>query len=191
MADRLLATVCAASRRRVFALVALAALVLAAPAPVRAQAPDAVAAHPAAVAQPAVTADTAALDWRHSLTKALSYQTVVVTTDQVLYWVIVTGTTYSELEFLAANAVTGVSYYVGFDAVWHAAGLDPAPGDPPVSVGKAIAYRVFDTARVFAVAIAIGTPLTSSLAVTAAIAGTRTLIYLVHDYVWSLADHRS
>ena len=190
MADRLLAFVRAASRRRVFAIVALAVLVLSAPAPVRAQVPDAAATQPAAAPPPVLTPDVAPLDWRHSLTKALSYQTVVVTTDQVLYWVIVTGTTYSELEFLAANAVTGVSYYVGFDAVWHAAGLDPAPGAPPVSIGKAIAYRVFDTARVFAVAIAIGTPLTSSLAVTAAIAGTRTVIYMVHDYVWSLADHR-
>ena len=62
-------------------------------------------------------------DWRHSLTKAVTYQTIVVTTDQLLSWVIVTGTTATELEFFAANAVTGVGYYVAFDQVWAAAVL--------------------------------------------------------------------
>lgn len=164
--------------RRQFVVAALAALVLSVPVRGRAQAPD-------AVAPPAP-----ALDWRHSLTKALSYQTIVVSTDQMLYWAIVTGTTETELEFLAANAITGVGYYVGFDAAWAAAGLDPAPGESQVSFGKAIAYRVFDTVRVFAVTLAIGTPLAASLEVTAAIAATRTAIYMLHDYAWSWSDHR-
>ncbi len=185
MLDRRAACSPTASARRHVAAAALAALMLTVPVHAGAQTPEA-----AAPQQAVVAPDAAGLDWRHSLTKALSYQTIVVSTDQMLYWVIVTGTTYSELEFLAANAVTGISYYVGFDAVWHAAGLDPAPGDSQVSFAKAIAYRVFDTVRVFVVAIAIGTPLTSSLEVTAAIAATRTVIYLLHDYAWSWADHR-
>jgi uncharacterized membrane protein len=146
---------------------------------------------PPAVAPPPVAPGAAALDWRHSLTKALSYQTIVVATDQILYWAIVTGTTYSEMEFLAANAVTGIAYFVGFDAVWHDAGLDAVARQDQVSFGKALAYRVFDTVRVFGVALAVGTPLTSSLGVTAAIAATRTVIYMLHDYAWSLADHRA
>lgn len=184
MLDWLAACPPMASARRCIAAAAVA-MALSVPVPGHAQAPDSAAPQPAIVAP-----EAAALDWHHSLTKALTYQTIVVSTDQVLYWVIVTGTTYSELEFLAANAVTGISYYVGFDAVWHTAGLDPAPGDSQVSLAKAIAYRVFDTLRVFAVAIAIGTPLTSSLEVTAAIAATRTVIYMLHDYAWSWADHR-
>lgn len=164
---------------QVIAAVALALLVLSVPA--RAEAP-----HADAVTQPA-----APLDWRHSLTKALSYQTIVVTTDQVLYWSIVTATTYSELEFLLANAVTGIAYYVGFDAGWHAADLDPPTGEAPVSFSKALGYRVFDTARVFGVAIAVGTPLSASLGVTAAIAATRTVIYMLHDYAWSWSEQHA
>ena len=165
---------------RSFVATVLVALALSASVHGRAQAAEA--------APPAAAVAHAPMDWHHSLTKALSYQAVVVSTDQVLYWAIVTGTTESELEFLAANAVSGVAYYVGFDSVWHAAGLDPAGGGSEVSVGKAVAYRVFDTARVLAVTLAIGTPLAASLEVTAAIAATRTLIYMLHDYAWSLAD---
>jgi uncharacterized membrane protein len=145
---------------------------------------------PAAQVLPADTAppEAAPADWRHSLTKAVTYQTIVVTTDQLLYWVIVTGTTATELEFFAANAVTGVGYYVAFDQVWAAAGLDPAPGESQVSVSKAVAYRVFDTARVFGITLALGTPIVASLEVTAAIAATRTVIYMLHDYAWSWAS---
>jgi hypothetical protein len=143
----------------------------------------------AQVVQPDTPQVEAALPgWRHSLTKALSYQTIVVTTDQLLYWTIVTGTAASEWEFLASNAVTGIGYYVLFDEAWTGAGLDPAPGNSQVSLTKAIAYRVFDTARVLGVTLAIGTPLTASLEVTAAIAATRTAIYVLHDYAWSWVD---
>ena len=134
--------------------------------------------------QDAVPLEKTPGDWRHSLTKALTYQTIVVSTDQLLDRVIVTGTMATELEFFAANAVTGVGYYVGFDEVWSAAGFDPAPGENPVSVGKAVAYRVFDTARVLGITLALGTPIATSLGVTAAIAATRTVIYMLHDYVW-------
>jgi uncharacterized membrane protein len=142
---------------------------------------------------PVVQAEVAAAqappaDWRRSLEKALTYQTIVVTTDQLLYWTIVTGTSATELVFFVANAMTGVGYYVAFDEVWAAAGLDPAPGDSQVSVGKAVAYRVFDTARVFGITLAVGTPIVASLEVTAAIAATRTVIYMLHDYAWSWAD---
>ena len=126
--------------------------------------------------------------WQRSLTKALTYQTIVVSTDQLLYWTIVTGTAATELEFFLANAATGVGYYVLFDKVWTAAGLDPAPGTNEVSVSKALAYRAFDTVRAFGVTLAVGTPLAASLEVTAAIAATRTLIYMLHDYAWSWVD---
>ncbi len=126
-------------------------------------------------------------EWRRSLAKAMTYQAIVVTTDQLLYWAIVEETPESELEFFFANALTGVGYYVGFDKVWTTLGLDPAPGENPVSVRKALAYRVFDTARVFVITVAIGTPIAASLEVTAAIAATRTVIYMLHDYAWSWA----
>lgn len=153
-----------------------------------AQMVPAVAAPPDAATLEGAPAEGAPADWRRSLTKALTYQTIVVSTDQLLYWAIVTGTTATELEFFAANAVTGVGYFVTFDQVWAAAGLDPAPGESQVSVSKAIAYRVFDTARAFAVTLAVGTPFVASLEVTAAIAATRTVIYMLHDYAWSWAS---
>ena len=132
------------------------------------------------------TTDSSA-EWRWSLSKAVTYQTIVVTTDQLLYWAIVEETPESELEFFFANALTGIGYYVEFDKVWTTLGLDPAPGENAVSVRKALAYRVFDTARVFVITVAIGTPIAASLEVTAAIAATRTVTYMLHDYAWSWA----
>ena len=135
----------------------------------------------------AAPSDGALPELRRSLPKAVTYQTIVLATDQLLYWAIVTGTVESELEFLAGNAVTGVAYYVAFDELWAATGLDTGADGSPVNVTKALAYRVFDTARVFGVTLAIGTPLAGSLEVAAAIAATRTAIYVLHDYAWSWA----
>lgn len=132
-------------------------------------------------------ADGALPELRRSLPKALTYQAIVLATDQLLYWAIVTGTIESELEFLAGNAVTGVAYYVAFDELWAATGLDTGADGNEVNITKALAYRVFDTARVFGVTLAIGTPLAGSLEVAAAIAATRTAIYVLHDYAWSWA----
>ncbi len=163
--------------RQVFAAASLAAIMLSVPVDGYAQAPPA----PEAV----VDGTGVAQDWQRSLSRALTYQSIVLATDQVLYWVIVTGTTATELEFFAANAVSGVGYFVAFDQGWTAAGLDPSPGESQVSVGKAVAYRVIDTARVFAITQLLGTPIAASLGVTAAIAATRTVIYMLHDYAWS------
>ena len=135
----------------------------------------------------AVAPDGALAELRRSLPKALTYQSIVIATDQLLYWPIITGTAESELEFLAGNAVSGIAYYVAFDVLWHAAGLETGGDGTQVNVTKALAYRVFDTARVFGVTLAIGTPLTGSLEVAAAIAATRTVIYVMHDYLWSWA----
>lgn len=122
--------------------------------------------------------------WR-SLEKALTYQSIVVTTDQLLYWTIMAGAAASDTGFLIANAVSGVAYYVAFDRVWTSLSLDPPPGGTEVSVTKAVAYRVFDTARAFAVTLAVGTPLAASVEIAAAIAVTRTAIYMLHDGLWS------
>ncbi len=176
---------CAGWMRPFLVAAALACAMLAVPARGQAQISDDIVMEQD---QDLVTPESAQLDWRRSLTKALSYQGIVVTTDQLLYWTIVTGTAASEWEFLASNAVTGIGYYVLFDEAWSAAGLDPTPGDGQVSLTKAIAYRVFDTARVLGVTLAVGTPLTASLEVTAAIAATRTVIYVLHDYAWSWVD---
>lgn len=136
-------------------------------------------------AGPDAVGEAAALaELRRSLPRAVTYQAIVLTTDQLLYWAIVTGTLESELEFLAGNAVTGIAYYVAFDELWASTGLDTSG---QVNVTKALAYRVFDTARVFGVTLAIGTPLAGSIEVAAAIAATRTAIYLLHDYAWAWA----
>jgi uncharacterized membrane protein len=151
----------------------------------------------------AVTADDLAgaglSGWHRSLVKSVSYQAIVVTTDQVLYWTIITGAAASDAAFFVTNAVSGVAYYVAFDAVWGM--LDPAgvgAADPlhpggagdAVSLSKALVYRVFDTARVMAVTLAVGTPLAGSLEVAAASAAVRTGVYIVHDYVWTLVPGR-
>lgn len=134
----------------------------------------------------AQTAGDGAADagWR-SVEKALTYQSIVVSTDQLLYWTIMAGAAASDTGFLIANAVSGVAYYVAFDGVWASLRLEPAPGDGEVSVAKAVAYRVFDTARALAVTLAVGTPLAASVEIAAAIAVTRTAIYVLHDAVWS------
>ncbi len=163
----------------------MAAFVLLLPAHGQAQVPET-----PVVEQDIIPPEDGMVNLRRSVTKALSYQTIVVTTDQLLYWTIVSGDVASEWEFLASNAITGVGYYVLFDAAWAGAGLDAGPGNGQVSLTKAIAYRVFDTARVLGVTLAIGTSLEASLEVTAAIAATRTVIYLLHDYAWSWADNK-
>lgn len=185
MAEGRTAGATVASLRGNLVAAAVAAALVAVPVPGRAQVPGA-----AAPPFDAFPPEGVTLDWRHSLTKALSYQTMVVTTDQLLYWTIVTGSAAQEWEFLASNAVTGVGYYVLFDEAWAGAGLDTDPSNKQVSLTKAIAYRVFDTARVLGVTLAVGTPLTASLEVTAAIAATRTAIYLLHDYAWSWIDNQ-
>ena len=139
-------------------------------------------------AAPDATGPQGALpELRRSLPKAMTYQAIVIGTDQLLYWAIITGTMESELEFLAGNAVTGIAYYVVFDELWNAAGLDTPAEESGLDVTKALAYRVFDTARVFGVTLAIGTPLVGSLEVSAAIAATRTALYVLHDYLWTWA----
>ncbi len=175
-----------------FAAAALLAMVLLAPVHARAAEPDAWALQlgvttPDVTGQDEAGQDGALPALRRSLPKALTYQTIVIATDQLLYWAIVTGTIESELEFLAGNAITGVAYYVAFDELWAATGLDTGTDASKVNVTKALAYRVFDTARVFGVTLAIGTPLAGSLEVSAAIAATRTIIYVLHDYAWSWA----
>lgn len=132
---------------------------------------------------------TEPMEWRRSFAKSLSYQAIVVTTDQIIFYVIVTGTPVAEIEFFAANAVTGVVYYVFFDDTWKTIIPQPASADGHVSFAKAVVYRAFDTARVFAVSFAIGTPLAGSIAVTAASAVVRTCIYILHDYVWSFISY--
>lgn len=166
------------------AMLALASL---APVQLRAAEPAALSLEVDGVATEAVAPEGALPELRRSLPKALTYQAIVIGTDQLLYWAIITGTTESELEFLAGNAVTGIAYYVAFDELWYAAGLDTPAQENGLDVTKALAYRVFDTARVFGVTLAIGTPLLGSLEVSAAIAATRTAIYVLHDYLWSWA----
>lgn len=190
MPDRRAAFSSTTVARRLLVAASLAAVGLSAPVRGHAQAPDAPIPPLRGLQTDAVPLDVALPDWRHSLTKAITYQTIVVATDQLLYWAIITGTAVSELEFLAANALSGVAYYVAFDDAWAAAGFNPTPDESQVSLGKAIGYRVFDTARVFGVALAVGTPLSGSLEVTAAIAATRTAIYILHDYAWSWAGSR-
>jgi uncharacterized membrane protein len=144
--------------------------------------------------------------WHRSLAKSLSYQAIVVSTDQLLYWTLVTGTAATGIEFFIANAVTGVAYYVAFDETWgglpgNASGttgpLGPAghpiatpPTGDDVSLSKAVAYRMFDTARVLTVTLAVGAPLVSSVEVAIASAAVRTGVYIAHDYVWSYVPGR-
>jgi uncharacterized membrane protein len=153
--------------------------------------------------------------WQRSLTMALSYQAIVVSTDQLLYWTLVTGTPATEVEFFIANAVTGVAYYVAFDGGWdlltatdsgtmgtlssaaHGGAATPARSEPAiasagddVSLSKALVYRVFDTIRVLSVTLAVGTTLASSAEVAVASAVVRTSIYIAHDYVWSFVPGR-
>lgn len=183
--------------RALIAAIALFGIVTFAPVAVRAAEPDTLPPHFDVLAADGALPDVASTEvgtsggalpeLRRSLPKAVTYQTIVLATDQLLYWAIVTGTVESELEFLAGNAVTGVAYYVAFDELWAATGLDTGADGGPVNVTKALAYRVFDTARVFGVTLAIGTPLAGSLEVAAAIAATRTAIYVLHDYAWSWA----
>jgi hypothetical protein len=59
-----------------------------------------------------------------------------------------------------------------------------------VSAQKAVIYRAVSTTRVAVAALAFGNSLASSIVVTAAIAATRTGIYLVNDYIWSRIDVR-
>jgi uncharacterized membrane protein len=110
---------------------------------------------------------------------------LVVTTDQFLYYALTAASPATELSFLATNAVSGVAYYVLFDTAWREATVEPAADKDQVSITKAVVYRVFDTARVLGVSLAVGTPLAGSLALTAASATVRTIVYIVHDYAWS------
>lgn len=182
--------------RASFVAAALLAVALSVPVHGRAAEPGAAALQldvivPGIAGQDGTEQDGALPELRRSLPKALTYQAVLIATDQLLYWAIVTGTIESELEFLAGNAVTGVAYYVAFDELWAAAGLDTGSDGSEVNLTKALAYRVVDTARVFGVTLAIGTPLADSIEVAAAIAVTRTVIYVLHDYVWSWATGTS
>jgi uncharacterized membrane protein len=161
------------------------------------------------------TAEEGLSGWHRSLAMAFSYQAIVVSTDQLLYWTLVTGTTATEVEFFIANAVTGVAYYVAFDGGWD---LLPATdssttsalrsadnggaatstkskaaiasaGDD-VSLSKALVYRVFDTVRVLTLTLAVGAPLAASAEVAVASAVVRTGVYIAHDYVWSFVPGR-
>jgi len=161
----------------------LLALALLAPVPLRAEEPAAVPFDFLSTPE-AAPPDGALPELRRSLPKALTYQGIVIATDQLLYWAIVGGTMEDELEFLAGNAITGIAYYVAFDEMWHATGLDTPGEASQLNVTKGLAYRVFDTARVFGVTLAVGTTLADSIEVSAAIAVTRTAIYVLHDYVW-------
>jgi uncharacterized membrane protein len=151
----------------------------------RAQTPDPTASEPTTISP-----GSDAVEWHRTLEKSISYQTIVVATDQLLYFMIVTGTPSTELGFLAANAATGVVYYVLFDETWRAVEPKSDVASVDTSVTKAIAYRVFDTARVLGVSLAIGTTLSGSVAVTAASAAVRTGVYMLHEYAWSLVSNR-
>ena len=120
--------------------------------------------------------------WRPSLVKAVTYQAIVVTTDQILYAAITATTPLANPGFFAANVVTGIAYFDTFENVWrrHA----PEGGE----LAKAATYRAFDTMRVFAVSLALGTPLGQSLGVTAASAAVRTGVYILHDIAWDWFD---
>ena len=144
--------------------------------------------------------------WQRSLAMSLSYQAIVVSTDQFLYWTLVTGTTATEVEFFIANAVTGVAYYVAFDGgrellTAPASGTTGALGSPDhggaattvksgaaitsagddVSMSKVLAYRLFDTLRVLTVTLTVGAPLAGSAEVAVASAVVRTGVHSAHS----------
>ena len=114
--------------------------------------------------------------WRPSLVKAVTYQAIVVTTDQILYALITATPPTAAPGFFAANITSGVAYFDVFEHVWP---------DPQPSLAKAVVYRAFDTLRVFGVSLALGTPLGQSLGVTAASAAVRTGVYILHDHAWA------
>lgn len=124
---------------------------------------------------------------RRSFVKALTYQAIVVTTDQILYSLITASSPSSNLGFFFANIVSGVLYYDFFEDAWHQRDADSVTARDELN--KAAVYRVFDTARVFAVAFSLGTPISQSLGVTAASAAVRTGVYVLHDYAWSFIGY--
>jgi hypothetical protein len=76
---------------------------------------------------------------QHSLMKSLTYQGIVVATDQLLYGTIINGAAASELGFVVANATTtGVAHYVAFGEVWWPVCLGPVIGQGEISVPKRV-----------------------------------------------------
>lgn len=134
------------------------------------------------VVAPSVARAEEASWWRPSLVKAVTYQAIVVTTDQILYSVVTATPPWANPGFFAANIVTGIAYFDTFETIWQRQAPDGG------ELAKAATYRAFDTMRVLAVSLALGTPLGQSLGVTAASAAVRTAVYILHDTAWDWFD---
>jgi hypothetical protein len=145
----------------------------------------------AAPAAPSVAAEPAANSWFQpaylALFKTISYTTVVLTTDQLWYMGVAAQAATTSGVFGAVNLVTSPMLTYAFEFAWErCCEAPPGPdGVRPVSVKKALIYRVLSTSRILGLALVFGNGVRSSLLVTGAIAATRTLAYLGNDYVWN------
>ena len=122
-----------------------------------------------------------------SLYKTISYTTMVLTTDQLWYMGVAAPAATTSGVFGVVNLITSPMLTYAFEYTWETCcEAPPGPdGVKPVSVKKAVIYRVLSTSRIFALALLFGNGMGSSLVVTGAIAATRTLVYMSNDYLWN------
>jgi hypothetical protein len=88
--------------------------------------------------------------------------------------------------FGVSNIATSPMLTYAFEYAWlSCCQAPPGPdGVVPVSSTKAITYRILSVSRTLGMALAFGNGIASSLVVTTGIQTTRTMAYLVNDYVW-------
>jgi hypothetical protein len=122
-----------------------------------------------------------------SLYKTVTYTAAVLTTDQLWYMGTAAQAATTGGYFGVVNVVTSPMLTYAFEYAWErCCEAPPGPdGVRPVDARKALIYRAISTARIFALSMAFGNGLGSSLLTTTAIAATRTLVYMTNDFTWN------
>jgi len=119
--------------------------------------------------------------------KTVSYQSIVVVTDAIIYAALMDAEVQGGGLFNAINGVTSPAVYYGFEEVWNSCCATPPNADGSTSVNwvKAAIYRTISTTRTMIIALALGHEALPALGLAAAIALTRTGVYIANDYTWA------
>jgi hypothetical protein len=125
--------------------------------------------------------------------KTIAYVAGVTIMDQVWYLAITSVAATTGVILPAANAATTSAMVYSYEFVWaFCCEAPPGPGGVmSVSVTKAIIYKGISMVEVGALTLAFGNNVASAVAVTGAVALSRTAVYVANDHTWNRIDARA
>lgn len=124
--------------------------------------------------------------WQRTLYKTLTYQAVANLSDVALYNLLIGGSAATVGSFFAANALSAVALYYGFEYAWQSLGPPLEETDAAVLAEKTVLYRVINSSRNFALGYTFSGNMAAAGGFVVANFVTDSAIFVGNEYIWDI-----